>query len=123
PVGLLSLFLTSRLVTDPPAFTEQRRRIKASGKSRIDYLGILLLAVGFGGLEVVLDKGQEDDWFGSPFITTFTVGSLTALVVAVVWQLHPTDPVVDLTLLGNRNFAFASALFFLFGFILFSSTV
>ena len=82
-----------------------------------------MFAVGFGCLEVVLDKGQEDDWFGSPFITTFTVVSLTALVIAVVWELHHKDPVVDLTLLGNRNFALASVLFFLFGFILFSSTV
>ncbi len=68
PVGFLSLFLTSRLVTDPPAFTEERRRIKASGNAKIDYVGILLFAVGFGCLEVVLDKGQEDDWFGSPYV-------------------------------------------------------
>ena len=123
PVGFLSLFLTSRLVTDPPAFTEERRRIKASGKTRIDYVGILLFAVGFGCLEVVLDKGQEDDWFGSPFITAFTVISVIALVVAIYWELHQKDPVVDLTLLGNRNFGLACALFFLFGFLLFSSTV
>jgi DHA2 family multidrug resistance protein len=115
--------LTSRLVTDPPAFTEERRRIKASGNAKIDYAGILLFAVGFGCLEVVLDKGQEDDWFGSPFITAFTVISLIALVIAIIWELHQKDPVVDLTLLGNRNFALACALFFLFGFILFSSTV
>ncbi|HZC35031.1 MAG TPA: DHA2 family efflux MFS transporter permease subunit [Chthoniobacterales bacterium] len=123
PVGLVSLFLTSRLVTDPPAFTEERYRIKASGKARIDYLGILLFAIGFGCLEVVLDKGQEDDWFGSSFITTFTVISVVALISAIVWELHHKDPVVDLTLLGNRNFALACGLFFLFGFILFSSTV
>jgi DHA2 family multidrug resistance protein len=123
PVGFLSLFLTSRLVTDPPAFTEERRRIKASGKARIDYVGILLFAIGFGCLEVVLDKGQEDDWFGSSFITTFTVISVIALIAAVFWELHYKDPVVDLTLLGNRNFALACLLFFLFGFILFSTTV
>jgi DHA2 family multidrug resistance protein len=123
PVGFLSLFLTSRLVTDPPAFTEERRRIKASGKAKIDYIGILLFAVGFGCLEVVLDKGQEDDWFGSPFITAFTVISVIALVIAIIWELHQKDPVVDLTLLANRNFALACVLFFLFGFILFSSTV
>jgi len=123
PVGFLSLFLTSRLVTDPPAFTEERRRIKASGKTQIDYVGILLFAVGFGCLEVVLDKGQEDDWFGSPFITTFTVISLIALVVAIIWEFHQKDPVVDLSLLANRNFGLACALFFLFGFLLFSSTV
>ena len=112
PVGFLSLFLTSQLVTDPPAFTEERRRIKASGKARIDYVGILLFAIGFGCLEVVLDKGQEDDWFGSSFITTFTVISVIALVVAVIWELHYKDPVVDLSLLGNRNFALACAIVF-----------
>ena len=123
PVGILSLFLTGRLVTDPPAFTEERLRIKASGKTRIDYVGILLFATGFGSLQVVLDKGQEDDWFGSPFITTFTAISVIALVIAIIWELHHKDPVVDLSLLANRNFALACALFFLFGFILFCSTV
>jgi DHA2 family multidrug resistance protein len=123
PVGILSVFLTSQLVTDPPAFTEERRRIKASGKAQIDYVGILLFAVGFGCLEIVLDKGQEDDWFGSSFITTFAVISVVALAVAVVWELHQKDPVVDLSLLTDRNFALACGLFFLFGFILFSSTV
>ncbi len=123
PVGFLSLFLTSQLVTDPPAFTQERLRIKASGKAQIDYVGILLFAVGFGCLEVVLDKGQEDDWFGSPFITAFTVISVIALVVVIIWELHHKDPVVDLSLLGNRNFALACALFFVFGFILFCSTV
>jgi MFS transporter, DHA2 family, multidrug resistance protein len=123
PVGILSLFLTSQLVTDPPAFTEERRRIKAAGNTKIDYPGILLFALGFGCLEVVLDKGQEDDWFGSSFITTFTVIAVIALVVAVVWELNHKDPVVDLTLLKNRNFAIACTLFFLFGFILFCTTV
>jgi DHA2 family multidrug resistance protein len=123
PIGILSLFLTSRLVTDPPAFTEERRRLKASGKTRIDYVGILLLAIGFGCLEVVLDKGQEDDWFGSSFITIFTVISVAALVAVIIWELRHDDPVIDLTLLANRNFALASALFFVFGFILFSTTV
>jgi MFS transporter, DHA2 family, multidrug resistance protein len=123
PVGVLSVFLTNRLVTDPPAFTEERRRIKASGQGRIDYVGILLLAIGFGCLEVVLDKGQEDDWFGSPFITAFTVISVIALIIALFWELNHKDPVVDLTLFANRNFTIACILFFLFGFILFSTTV
>jgi len=123
PVGLLSLFLTSQLVTDPPAFTEERRRVSHSGRTRIDYVGILLIAVGLGCLEVVLDKGQEDDWFGSPFITAFTVISVIALIAAILWEFHHQDPVVDLSLLANRNFALACALFFLFGFILFSTTV
>ena len=59
PVGVFSLFLTSRLVTDPPAFTDERRRLKASGKGKVDYVGILLFATGFGCLEVALDKGRK----------------------------------------------------------------
>src|SRR5271166_440235 len=123
PVGLLSVFLTSRLVTDPPAFTEERRRIRTSGQGQIDYVGILLLAIGFGCLEVVLDKGQEDDWFGSPFITAFTLISAIALVIAIIWELKHKDPIVDLTLLANRNLALSCALFFIFGFVLYCTTV
>src|SRR6516162_3876142 len=110
PVGLLSLFLTSRLVTDPPQLIEERRRLKASGKLQIDYLGILLLATGLGCLEVVLDKGQEDDWFGSSFITTFAVIGVIALVAAIIWELKQKEPVVDLSLLANRNFALSGSL-------------
>ena len=123
PVGILSLFLTSRLVTDPPQFTEERQRIRASGKLRIDYQGIFLLAIGLGSLEVVLDKGQEDDWFGSPFIIFFAVVSLVALVAAVIWELNRKDPIVDLTLLANRNLALSCVLFFIFGFVLYCTTV
>ena len=74
-------------------------------------------------MEVVLDKGQEDDWFGSSFITTFAVISVIALVAAIIWELKQKDPVVDLSLLANRNFALSSALFFVFGFVLYSTTV
>ncbi len=90
---------------------------------RIDYLGIFLLAIGLGSLEVVLDKGQEDDWFGSPFIIVFAVVSLVALVAAVSWELNQKDPIVDLTLLANRNLALSCVLFFIFGFVLYCTTV
>jgi MFS transporter, DHA2 family, multidrug resistance protein len=123
PVGILSLFLTSRLLTDPPQLVEERRRIQAAGSTKIDYLGILFIATGLGCLEVVLDKGQEDDWFASPFIATFTIISIIALVAAVIWELHQKDPIVDLSLLGNRNLALSSALFFIFGFVLYCTTV
>jgi DHA2 family multidrug resistance protein len=101
PVGFLSLFLTSRLVTDPPAFIEERRRLKASGTARVDYVGMLLIAVGFGCLEVVLDKGQEEDWFGSPFITAFTVISVMAwlprssgsFTTKIRWSIYPCWPI------------------------------
>src|SRR5215510_7826202 len=68
PIGLLSLFLSSRMLQDPPHLLEARKRIRG-----IDYIGLGLIAVGLGALELVLDKGQEDDWFASPTITAFSV--------------------------------------------------
>jgi len=123
PIGLVSLLLTSQLVSDPPAFTAERKRLAAVGKLRIDYIGILLVAVGFGCLEVVLDKGQEDDWFGSRFICVFAAIAAVCLIAAVLWELRVKDPVVELSLLKDRNFAIASIFYFSFGVVLFGSTV
>ncbi len=121
PIGLLSLLLSSALISDPPQFTKERRANK--GKLRVDYIGILLVAVGFGCLEVVLDKGEREDWLQSSFIVAFLVTAVVALVVGVIWELTRKDPVVDLTLLKERNFALASALYFIIFFILFASTL
>src|SRR6201986_4549384 len=71
PVALLSLFLTNRVVEDPPHLLEAVKKARR-GEVKIDYMGFVLTALGFGCLEVVLDKGQEDDWFGSHFIKAFT---------------------------------------------------
>src|SRR5499433_1386028 len=65
PIGLLSLFLTSRIVSDPPEFKREVEAARSSGKLRVDYVGILLVAVGFACLQVVLDKGQREDWLES----------------------------------------------------------
>src|SRR6267142_6977968 len=73
PLGAISLFLTSRLVSDPPSFTQEVARARQAGRLRIDYLGIALIAVGLGCLEVVLDRGQREDWLQSPFIAAFLV--------------------------------------------------
>ena len=123
PIGVVSLLLTSRLVQDPPEFTKERRELKRRGGLSIDYLGILFIAVGLGCLEVVLDKGQEDDWFNSRFITVVAAIAVTSIVAAVVWELTRKDPVVDFTLLKERNFAVSSIFYFMFGFVLFGSTV
>jgi DHA2 family multidrug resistance protein len=72
---------------------------------------------------VVLDRGQREDWFESGFISTFFVIAMIALVAAVAWELRHPDPVVELRLLGERNFALANVFYFLFGFVLFGSTV
>jgi MFS transporter, DHA2 family, multidrug resistance protein len=122
PIGLISLALTSRLVQDPPAFQEEVRAARASGKLRIDGLGIALIAIGFACLEVVLDRGQIEDWFGSSRITTLFAIACITLIVAVVWEWRHTDPVVELKLLKERNFALSAVFYFLFGFVLFGST-
>ena len=122
PVGILSLILTAMIV--PPGAGEVKRAGRADGgKSRIDVLGILLVATAFGCLEVVLDKGQEDDWFSSPFILGFFSLAMAALVAGIVWELYVDDPVIELRLLKNRNFALACALYMVFGFVLFGTTV
>jgi MFS transporter, DHA2 family, multidrug resistance protein len=123
PIGVLSLLLTKRLVSDPPEFKKEVEAARNAGKLRIDYLGIFLIAVGFACLEVVLDRGQREDWFESTFIVWFFVIAMVALATAVVWELRQDDPVVEIALLKERNFALANAFYFLFGFVLFGSTV
>ncbi len=122
PIGILSLFLTSRLVSDPPAFKAEVAEAKRLGRLRIDYIGITLIALGFAFLEVTLDRGQIDDWFGSRFITSMFVAAVVALGAAVWWELRAPDPVVELGLLRERNFAISNIFYFLFGFVLFGST-
>lgn len=123
PIGIVSVILTSRLVSDPPEFKREAEVARAAGKLRVDYLGILLIAIGFACLEVVLDRGQREDWFESGFICVFFAIAIFALVAAVTWELRQPDPVIELALLKERNFAISNAFYFLFGFVLFGSTV
>jgi DHA2 family multidrug resistance protein len=123
PIGFLSLYLTNKFVHDPPSYAEERKTARtASGKLNVDALGIALIAVGSAALEIVLDRGQIDDWFGSPTICWLMGIGLTALVAAVLWELHTPDPVIDFRMLKARNFAIANVYYFVFGFGLFSTT-
>ena len=119
PIGLISLFFTSRLVSDPPAFKAEVAEAKRLGKLKIDYIGISLIALGFAFLEVVLDRGQIDDWLGSRFITAMLIAAVACLAFAIWWELRAPDPVVELGLLRERNFAISNIFYFLFGFVLF----
>jgi DHA2 family multidrug resistance protein len=123
PIGLISLLLSSRLVRDPAEFTEERKQARRGGHLRIDYVGIVLIAIGFACLEVVLDRGERDDWLGSHFITSFLLIAIVAITIAIWWEWHHHDPVVELTLLRERNFAISNLYYFLFAFGLFGSTV
>ena len=126
PVAIVSLFLTSRMVEDPPHIVEEVKRLRSKGLN-LDYTGFALLAIGFGSLEFVLDKGQEDDWFGSHIITTFTIMCVTALLTLLLWEIWQIrkghKPILDLTLFRNRTFAVSFILMFVLGFTLFGTTV
>src|SRR3981189_2720968 len=123
PIGIVSLILTNRLVSEPPEFRREVEAARKGGRLRIDGLGIVLVALGFACLEVVLDRGQTEDWFESNFILIFFTVAVVALVIAAVWEWRHPDPVVEIRLLGERNFAIANFFYFLFGFTLFGSTV
>jgi DHA2 family multidrug resistance protein len=118
PVGIISLLLTSRLIFDPPYLKQQK-----STSFKIDYIGLSLLALGLGTLQVVLDKGQRDDWFSSHFILVMTVICVIALVSVVFWEWFNKDPIIDVHLFKDRSFAIGNLLIFLVGFALLSSTV
>jgi DHA2 family multidrug resistance protein len=118
PVGLLTLFLVYRLVDDPPYLA----RLKSSGV-KLDYIGITLLTLGVGALQVLLDRGQEDDWFGSRFITTLVVISAVCLVSLVIWEWFQKAPIIDVRLFKNLNFANANLMMLALGVLYFSSLV
>jgi len=118
PVAVLSIFLTSRLVEDPPYLKQARQTT-----GRVDWPGLGLLAVGIGALQVVLDKGERDDWFTSGFINTFLITSVICLLFAFFWELHHENPVIDIRLFKNRNFAVSCIMMFMLGLALFGGTV
>jgi DHA2 family multidrug resistance protein len=118
PVGILTLFLVLRVVEDPPYIARNR-----SAGVRVDYIGIALLALGVGALQILLDKGQEDDWFGSQFILALAVICVISLVSLVVWELYTKTPVIDIRMYKNFNFAVANLMIFFLGMLLFASLV
>jgi MFS transporter, DHA2 family, multidrug resistance protein len=118
PVGILALFLVYRLLEDPPWV----KRVKGAGV-KIDYIGVGLLALGVGALQVMLDKGQDDDWFGSHFILTLAIIAATALIALVIWEWLHKAPIIDVHLFKNLNFLGANFMMFVLGIMLFSSLV
>jgi DHA2 family multidrug resistance protein len=126
PICLLSLFLTSRIVEDPP-WVEKQVKESQKGGMRLDLVGFGLLAITFGALEFVLDKGQEDDWFGSKIITFFIVAMVVAFVTMIWWELKQLReghrPILNLTLFKRRQFAISFLLMFVLGFSLYGTTI
>ena len=118
PVGAISLFLSSRMVTDPPHLAEAKKR-----SGGIDYIGLSLIALGLSALELVLDKGQEDDWFHSDFIVISIVVAAVAITSFIVWEWRHPKPIVDVRLFKNRTFAMSNVMMMTLGIALFGSTV
>jgi DHA2 family multidrug resistance protein len=104
PVGVLCAFFTRMVLVDPPHLIAKRLAQKGK-KLRIDGTGLALISIGLATLEIVLDKGQELDWLGSSFIAWSASIAFLALAGAVLWELHVKEPVVNLRLLKERNFA------------------
>ncbi|HYV68340.1 MAG TPA: DHA2 family efflux MFS transporter permease subunit [Myxococcales bacterium] len=118
PVGIISLLLSNRVVKDPPHLLEMRKRA-----GPVDYIGLGLIAVGLGALEVVLDTGQEHDWFASHSITFYAVVSAVALLAFVFWEWTHEHPIVEVKMFRDRNFAVANLMMLVLGIALYGTTV
>ena len=116
PVAMLTFFGVSTLVEDPPW-------VKDEPKRGIDRIGLGLIALGLGSLQVVMDRGEDDDWFGSPFICVMAVLAAAGLLGAVGWLLTARKPIVNLRVMADRNFALGSFLTFMLFAIVYSSAV
>ncbi|WP_174298894.1 DHA2 family efflux MFS transporter permease subunit [Sphingomonas bacterium] len=121
PVGILAMFLVE-LFADEPKQVKADRAEKLKNGLRIDYIGVLLIALGLGFLEIVADRGERQDWFSSPLILTAAIISVIALVSLVVWELEHPDPVIDFRMLKNRNFAMVLVVMMMTGMVLFATT-
>ena len=122
PIGILALLFSSRLLQDPPAFRAERAAVRPGGRLTVDGVGIGLIALASATLEIALDRGQIEDWFGSPFICWMLAAAFFGWIATVLWEMNAKEPVIDFRLLGSRNFAISNVLFFIFGIGLFGST-
>src|SRR6201985_3150657 len=118
PVGILTLFLTNRLVEDPPYQKSDRNNLY-----RIDYIGVGLLVVAMGALQITLDKGEEKNWFGANFIVAFSATFLISFIALIIWEFHAEKPLIDLRLFQFKNFAVCAFLMLLTGGLLNATTV
>ena len=108
PIGILALIMIGRFIEDPPY-------IKNAKPGPLDGIGLGLLAVALGFLQIILDRGQEDDWFGATWIRYGVVIMIAAFAAFIWWQFVNKKPLVDLTIFKNRNFALGCFLIFMFG--------
>lgn len=119
PVGILSLILSSKYIWDPPYLTRRR----GPDRFKIDYIGLVLIVLGLGCLQLVLSIGEREGWFDSSLIVGATVLAGVAVAVVIPWELRHRDPLVNFRLLRDRNLWPSIVLFLLFGFGFYGSAV
>jgi MFS transporter, DHA2 family, multidrug resistance protein len=122
PVGLIALTLTSIFTVEPKVLREERTALLTGGRFTLDYVGLALVAIGFGSLQMFLDKFEVDDGFASPFIIGSFASAITALSFLAVWEWQQEHPVMNIRLLLNRNFGIVCFVSFLVSFCFLSST-
>jgi DHA2 family multidrug resistance protein len=118
PMGLLALVLVSQLVEDPPG-----SRKKNVSLASLDYLGFGFLAIGIAALQIVLDKGQEDDWFGSHFIVALSIIAVVCLTALIIWEYRQKHPVVDVHLFKDWHFSACNVMMFVLGIVIYGCAV
>ncbi len=118
PVGILAFVLVTRLVEDPPWIKPDRSRLL-----KMDYLGLSFLTIAMGGMQIMLDKGEENDWFASNFIRFFAFLFVGGMVALVIWELRAKNPIINLRLFRYKNFAICCFLMMLVGGVLNANTV
>jgi DHA2 family multidrug resistance protein len=118
PVGILAFILVTRLVEDPPWIKADPSRLR-----NLDYMGLAFLTIAMGGLQIMLDKGEENDWFASPFICFFATLFVVGIIGLVAWEWRQKDPLINLRLFRHRNFAICCFLMMLVGGVLNANTV
>ena len=118
PVGIFAFFAVTALVEDPPWVLRARAKVRD-----FDYVGLGLIALGLGALQIMLDRGEDDDWFGSPLIVVCAILAAVGIFGAIAWLLTIKKPIVNLRVFANRNFAVGSIMIFCLGAILYSGSV
>ncbi|MBK5072034.1 DHA2 family efflux MFS transporter permease subunit [Budviciaceae bacterium CWB-B4] len=121
PIGIVSLILSYYFIVEPPLLKEERKQRKLQ-KSNIDYVGISLVIIGFGTLQLFLDRYEINDGFSSSFICTMAVTAAVSLSFLVIWEWFHPQPIMDIRLLRHRNFTISSLIIFLIGFLSYSTT-
>ena len=115
PVGIFAIVMCLLFLEDPPY-------LRSAKDESIDFIGFGLLVIWIGCLQIMLDKGQDEDWFSSMFIRWLALGASAGLVVFVIWEFKAKHPIVNLRILGDRNLLVATVLMFVIGAILYSTT-